>query len=34
MDMGTNNLRAVIAAWLNSSQRSSVGVGMNRSVGG
>ena len=28
------NLRPVIAAWLNASQRSHVGVGMTRSAGG
>ena len=32
--MCMNSLRAVIAAWLNASQRSGDGVGMNRSAGG
>ena len=30
--MCVNGLNAVIGAWLNASQRSRVGVGMNRSV--
>ena len=34
MDIGTNSLRAVIAAWLNASQRSRNGVVMNRSARG
>ena len=34
MDIGTNSFRAVIAAWLNASQRSRHGLGMNRSARG
>ena len=34
VDMWTNNLRAAIAAWLNTSQRSWDGLGMNRSARG
>ena len=32
VDLWVNTLRAVITAWMNSSQRSRVGVGMNRSA--
>ena len=32
--MRMNSLHTVIAAWLNASQRSQVGVGMNRYAGG
>ena len=31
--MGINSFCTVIAAWRNASQRSQVGVGMNRSAG-
>ena len=31
MDIGTDSLRAIIAAWLNASQRSRDGLGINRS---
>ena len=34
VDMWTNSLRAAIAAWLNTSQRSWDGLGMNRSARG
>ena len=34
MDILTNSLRPVIASWLNASQASRDGVGMNRSAGG
>ena len=34
VDMWTNSLRAAIAAWLNTSQRSWDGLGMNRSASG
>ena len=34
VDISTNSLRVIIAAWLNASQRSQNSVGMNRSARG